>query len=177
MTVSSSFNQTSNPEFTSHEIETLYFNSAREGSISLLQEFIAAGMDINHQNKKGYTPLILTTYNHHREASLFLLDKGANPNLQDKTGATALMGVAFKDFIDIAKILIHAGASVDIPNNLGRTPLIFAVFFDRYNMTELLLKSGANPLHADGEGITPLKLAEQQGNKHILSLLEHYKKI
>lgn len=177
MTVSSSLDSSSSPEFTSQEIETLYFNSAREGSLPLLEEFIAAGMNINHQNEKGYTPLILTTYNNHHDATAFLLKSGANPDLRDKTGATALMGVAFKDHVEMANLLIKAGASVDIPNNLGRTPLMFAILFNRNDMTEILLKAGANPLHADGEGFTPLKLAEQQGNKHLIYLLENYQNI
>lgn len=149
--------------FTREQIEALFLNAAREGDADMLSRFLQAGMDPNLRAEKGYTPLILASYNGHKDAVSVLLAHGAKPNLQDSKGATALAGVAFKGDMPIATMLLEAGAGVDIPNAVGRTPLIFAVMFGRDDMALLLLNAGANPILRDGEGLNAIDLARRQG--------------
>lgn len=153
------------PGFTHEQIEALYFNAAREGQDDLLEQFLDAGADPNRIDGRGYTPLILASYNGHEAATDLLLRRGADPNLADGKGSTALSGVAFKGDLSIATRLIAAGALIDKPNHVGRTPLMFAVMFGREAMAAFLLEHGADPNHCDGEGASATILAERQGNR------------
>ena len=152
------------PGFTHEQVEALYFDAAREGQDDLLEQFLDAGADPNRPDRRGYTPLILSSYNGHRAATALLLRRGAVPDLADDKGSTALCGVAFKGDLAIARLLLDAGAVIDRSNHVGRTPLMFAVMFGREAMAHLLLEWGADPLKRDGEGTTALFLAERHGS-------------
>ena len=150
--------------FTHAQVEALYFDAARDGQEDLLEQFLDAGADPNRADARGYTPLILASYNGHAAATALLLRRGALPDLSGAKGNTALCGVAFRGDIIIARLLLDAGAVIDRPNHVGRTPLIFAVMFKREAMAQFLLERGADPLHRDGEGTTALFLAERHGS-------------
>ncbi|MCI1437646.1 MAG: ankyrin repeat domain-containing protein [Acetobacter indonesiensis] len=158
--------------FTQQQIEALFINAAREGDAELLSSFLDAGMDPNLRAEKGYTPLILASYNGYVDAVALLLARGAQPDLQDEKGATALAGVAFKGNLAIARLLLDAGAGVDVSNSVGRTPLMFAVMFGRDDMAKLLLKAGASPTRRDGENLNALDLAHRQGNTVLTALMK-----
>jgi ankyrin repeat protein len=79
-------------DFTSAHPDDLLFDAARRGDVARLQAQLAAGVNINAQNPKGFTALVLASYDDHLDAAKFLLEAGADPNLQDVTGNTALMG-------------------------------------------------------------------------------------
>ncbi|MFT8768774.1 MAG: ankyrin repeat domain-containing protein [Gluconobacter cerinus] len=149
--------------FTPEQITALFIDAAREGDTDLLTQFLDAGMVIDTPDSRGYTALIVSTYNGHLEAARLLLARGANTESVDLKGATALSGVAFKGMTDIAQVLIDNGAQVDHANFSGRTPLMFAIMFGRTDMARLLLSAGANPDHRDGDGVSARDLAERQG--------------
>ena len=155
--------------FTHQQVEALFFGAARDGQADLLEAFLDAGADANGTDSRGYTPLILASYNGHREATATLLKHGALVDGADGKGSTALGGVAFKGDIAIARLLIEAGAAIDRPNAVGRTPLMFAVMFGREEMAAFLLECGADPGLLDGEGSSARSLAERQGH---MSLIE-----
>jgi len=159
------------PGFTHEQIEALYFNAAREGQDDLLAQFLDAGADPNRTDARGYTPLILASYNGHRSATELLIARGADVNARDEKGSTALSGIAFKGDLVLARALLAAGADIDAPNNVGRTPLMFAVMFGRTEMAQFLLEHGADPLRTDGEGNSARTLAERQGNGALLAAM------
>ena len=151
------------PGFTHEQIEALYFDAAREGQDDLLEQFLDAGADPNRPDRRGYTPLILSSYNGHHAATALLLRCGAIPDLADDKGSTALCGVAFKGDLAIARLLLDAGAT-DRPAQPRRAHAA-DVRGDvrREAMAHLLLERGADPLRRDGEGTTALFLAERHG--------------
>lgn len=51
---------------------------------------IAAGSDVNHQNRQGLTPLMLAASKGHFEVVQLLLREGADVDIQDYTGRGAL---------------------------------------------------------------------------------------
>ncbi|MCH4093158.1 MAG: ankyrin repeat domain-containing protein [Acetobacter peroxydans] len=159
------------PGFTRAQVEALFMNAAREGEAELLARFLDAGMEADLRSDKGYTPLILATYNGHLEAARVLLAHGADVNAQDEKGATALAGVAFKGDLALARLLLEAGAGVDVANAVGRTPLMFAVMFGREDMVRLLLAAGADPYRRDGEGLNAIELAHRQGGAALAQVL------
>jgi ankyrin repeat protein len=136
------------------------FNAARQGDQEVLNEFIQAGYDLDRQDKKGYTALILAAYNGHAEAVDQLLAAGADPCSEDKRGNTALMGAIFKGELRIARTLLKAQCSPDQRNNAGQTPAMYAALFQRSEILESLREKGAD-----------LEATDAMGNK-VADLLE-----
>ncbi len=154
---------TSNMSFTPEQITALFIDAARNGENDLVKQFLDAGMPADCADTRGYTPLIVATYNEQLETARLLLEHKADPNGIDAKGATALSGVAFKGFEDMALLLLEFGAEIDKPNHAGRTPLMFAIMFGRKAMAQLLLQKGANPDLRDAEGLSARELAHRQG--------------
>lgn len=78
------------------QLQTYFFDAAREGRQDMLGEFIRSHYDLNTRDEKGYTALILAAYHGQTPAVEQLLQAGADPCAQDKRGNTALMGAIFK---------------------------------------------------------------------------------
>jgi ankyrin repeat protein len=115
--------------FTSSQPIDLLYDAARRGDVAEIQQFIQdPQVDINTQNGKGFSALILATYDNHIEAAKALIDAGADLNLQDASGNSALMGVSFKGYADIARLLIERGADINLTNGNGGTALMFATW-------------------------------------------------
>lgn len=87
-------------------------HAARLGNVEVLEELIRQQANLNAQDEKGYTPLIIACYNNKYEAASLLIQSGADINAQDHGGNTALMGVVFKGYDDIAQLLIENGAQL-----------------------------------------------------------------
>ncbi len=81
---------------------------------------------LEEKDSRGFTPLILSTYNAQQEVAELLLDLGADIDGRDVAGNTALMGTCFKGNVDIIEMLISRGADVDAKNKRGDTALTFA---------------------------------------------------
>ncbi|MGA9222657.1 MAG: ankyrin repeat domain-containing protein, partial [Pseudomonas graminis] len=81
---------------TQTQLKELFFQAAREGRQDMLNEFINAKFDLNVQDEKGYTALILAAYHGQQSTVTQLLNAGADPCAKDLRGNTALMGAIFK---------------------------------------------------------------------------------
>jgi uncharacterized protein len=77
-------------------ITSALIHASRTGDLPLLQEIIDQKTDLEVRDDKGYTPLIIASYNHQLAAAQLLLQSGADVNGADTSGNTALMGVCFK---------------------------------------------------------------------------------
>ena len=114
-------------DFATISPEEQLFDAARRGDVPALQAALAAGVPVDATNAKGFSALILASYDNHLDATRCLLDAGANPNHQDSTGNSALMGVSFKGYPEIARLLIGRGADVNLQSGNGGTALLLAV--------------------------------------------------
>jgi uncharacterized protein len=149
-----------------------FFNAARTGDVTFLQENISKINDLNVRDSRGYTPLIIATYNGQLEAAAVLLEAGADVNASDFGGNTSLMGVSFKGYPEIATLLIGYGADLNLQHGNGGTALMFASMFGRNNMVKLLLDFGADINIRENRGMTAADLAAQQGNMEAVEMLE-----
>ncbi|HEX8279361.1 MAG TPA: ankyrin repeat domain-containing protein, partial [Segetibacter sp.] len=73
------------------------FDACRQGNVEKVEKLYEVNPDIiNAEDHKGFTPLILATYNNQPAIVDFLLRKGAVINSYDGSDNSALMGVCFK---------------------------------------------------------------------------------
>jgi ankyrin repeat protein len=127
----------------------------------LLEQLLAAGADINHQNRHGQTPLIRAAYSSMvRDAvGTALLEHGADPNRQDYRGDTILHILAAdsrrSDSSGLIRRLLAHGARLDIRNRGNQTPLMAAVARKHVSVVRTLVEAGADVNVRDKQG-TPL---------------------
>ncbi|TXC70629.1 ankyrin repeat domain-containing protein [Sphingomonas ginsenosidivorax] len=146
----------------------LWFDAARMGRDDMVPALLAAGVDIEATDAKGYTALVLASYNGQQSTTALLLKHGAAVDgAHDAQGNTALMGVCFKGYLPIAQTLIDAGADVNRPNGAGQTALMMAALFNRGAIIDLLLANGADAGVTDTAGNTVQTLAIAQGNTEL----------
>ncbi len=158
------------PELPNAErLQELLFVAARTGRDDMVPALLQAGAAIEGRDAKGYTALILASYNGQASTTALLLSHGAEVDAGDgERGNTALMGVAFKGYTPIAKLLIDGGAEVNLRNFAGQTALMTAALFGRDEIIDLLLAAGADPTLADQNGNTVVTLARSQGNQRLV---------
>lgn len=146
----------------------LWFDAARMGREDVVPALLAAGVDIEVTDAKGYTALVLASYNGQQSTTALLLEHGAAVDgAHDAQGNTALMGVCFKGYLPIARLLIDAGAAVNRRNSVGQTALMMAALFDQGEIIDLLLANGADAEVTDAAGNTVQSLAMAQGNTEL----------
>lgn len=150
--------QLDNPQSIKDQLKDYLFSAARAGDTEMLQEFINAGYDLNTQDSKGYTALILSAYNGHGKAAEQLINAGADVCAQDNRGNTAMMGAIFKGELRIARLLMKSDCSVDTANNAGQTPAMYAALFQRTEVLSELRSKGADINKQDQFGNTAASL-------------------
>lgn len=154
-------------------LQDLLHQAARLGRDDVLPALLQAGADAEARDAKGYTPLILASYNGHEGATAVLLAHGADTAAGDGArGNTALMGVAFKGYANIARLLLDAGADVNQRNLAGQTALMNAVMFGHGAIVEMLLAAGAETAVIDVAGNSPASIAAGQANTAMADLLD-----
>ncbi|WP_024768947.1 ankyrin repeat domain-containing protein [Aquimarina macrocephali] len=145
----------------------------REGKLDVLKEAVKRNNDLlSYQNSKGYSLLILATYNNQLEIVNYLISQKININLSDKSGNTALMGVAFQGHIEIARTLIKNDVKIDQQNYNGATALHFAATFGNKDIADLLIEARANKTIKNSFGDTPYDVAIKQANTKLASILK-----
>ena len=152
------------PEASDHEGSSFEaaLGNCRDNARSLAQLLLDAGADINSQNRRGETALMISM-RYCVDAVPFLLSRGADPTLGDRSGDTPLHqlgGVAPEKLNDIVDQLIAAGADIDQQARSGQTPLIRSLFggTTRARVSAALLDRGADLNRADNGGNTPLHI-------------------
>jgi uncharacterized protein len=156
----------------SERLQELFFDAARLGRIDVLPALLQAGVDIEARNSKGYTALILASYNGHVVATEELLRHGADVDAPDGArGNTALMGVVFKGYEPLVDRLLLAGANANATNTAGQTALMMAAMFGHSAIVDRLLAESGDPLAVDAAGNSAWSLARGQGNDLMVARL------
>jgi ankyrin repeat protein len=152
------------PPDTQAQLRALFFQAARDGRSDMLAEFINAKFNLNVQDEKGYTALILAAYHGEQSTVAQLLDAGADPCAKDMRGNTALMGAIFKGELGIARKLVAADCAPDERNNAGQTAAMYAALFHRREILDSLAARGAdlNAVDAMGNQVQTLERGEFQ---------------
>ena len=128
----------------------------------LLNESLAAGVDVNEKNVYGMTALMYAVWRDIPSIEIVsaLLNVGADVNARDEGGMTALMYSVWGDTpnVEIVGTLLDAGADVNAKDEDGMTALMFSVWGEASNVEVIgtLLDAGADVNAKDEDGMTAL---------------------
>jgi ankyrin repeat protein/beta-lactamase regulating signal transducer with metallopeptidase domain len=121
-----------------------FVKQAAEGDTIAIKTFLAAGMNINARNEKGYTAITRAAETGQSETVQSLLAAGADPNLKNAGNYSALAFAALNGDVSTMKILIAAGAEVDLKVGQQETALIVAAANGQREAVILLLDNKAS---------------------------------
>uniref|UniRef100_A0A8C0JFK0 KN motif and ankyrin repeat domain-containing protein 1 n=1 Tax=Chelonoidis abingdonii TaxID=106734 RepID=A0A8C0JFK0_CHEAB len=133
--------------------------------------------NVNHQNKAGYTPIMLAALaaveaTKDMQIVEELFGCGDVNAKASQAGQTALMLAVSHGRIDMVKALLACGADVNIQDDEGSTALMCASEHGHVEIVKLLLaQPGCNGTLQDNDGSTALSIALEAGHKDIAVLL------
>ena len=168
-----------------------FFELIKRNSYKDIINYDRSGINVNHCQLDGYTPLILAVRqtakkkrgSNERKESEKILDflvnlKGIDMNVPDETkfGFPPLTHAAQAGDVEIARMLIEHGADVNAPSvnskNALNTPVMVAAWHGNKEMVELLVENGACINQQDkGNGFTPLIKAVFSKNEDVVKYL------
>lgn len=111
------------------------------GHRSLIDLFLAAGVDVNAADERGRTPLLLATLHEDWPLALRLIETGADPARADATGTTPAMVAALRGHLPTLRALLAKGADPNTADANGHTALHYAIAAQRRDAMILLLES------------------------------------
>ena len=142
------------------------------GNLEALKRLINKGMDIDHHDFVGNTPLIYAARYARVGLVHFLLLHGADVNASTHWGTTALKESVRKGSLPVVRALIEAGADVNQLDNKHESALFDAVKYRRLWAVDMLLNRNAHVEISNDQGYTPLMNAAEQHQAQILALIK-----
>jgi len=118
------------------------------GDLDSIIYYVDNDLGIEDQNDKGWTMLIVASYNQQIEIVNWLIKKGANVNHMSKNGTTVFMYAKTKILqtknYNLLNILIRAGADLNIRDyKKNWTVLQYVKELKHQEMINFLLNNGA----------------------------------
>ncbi|CAD5219398.1 unnamed protein product [Bursaphelenchus okinawaensis] len=144
------------------------------GHDTLVRLLIDRGANVEHRDKKGFTPLILAATGGHVEVCKLLISAGCVIDAQsERTKDTALSLACSGGRRDVVELLLQFGANKEHRNVSDYTPLSLAASGGYVEIITLLLNAGAEINSRTGSklGISPLMLAAMNGHDQATFLL------
>eukprot|EP00931_Biecheleriopsis_adriatica_P078117 TRINITY_DN51586_c0_g1_i1.p1 TRINITY_DN51586_c0_g1~~TRINITY_DN51586_c0_g1_i1.p1 ORF type:complete len:467 (+),score=89.14 TRINITY_DN51586_c0_g1_i1:57-1457(+) len=149
------------------------WRASRYGDIDVVEEMLAADVDVNARSSHGQTPLFQSTRKSHNAISALLLGAGAQANLCETSGWAPIHNAMQRCDDESLKMLIDAAADVNaVFKDAGATPLHLAVSQSHGKGVEALLKVSDIDVNAVTiEGETSLHVAVDFDCDEMLPLL------
>ena len=148
-----------------------FFRAVETSNEKAMRLFLQAGVDINLQNKAGWTPLMVAIFSSSESAANFLIDAGAKLDVQDARGYGPLHWAAYRGFEKVTRRLLESGIPPDLKSHAGLTPLLQAAAMGHVGVARALLERGAGVNQPDNDGWTPLHKAVANGYADLVVLL------
>ncbi|XP_022247672.1 ankyrin repeat domain-containing protein 17-like isoform X2 [Limulus polyphemus] len=144
------------------------------GHEELTSLLLQRGANMEHRDKKGFTPLMLAATAGHAGVVEILINHGSDIEAQsERTKDTPLSLACSGGRFEVVEILLARGANKEHRNVSDYTPLSLAASGGYVNIIKLLLNQGAEINSRTGSklGISPLMLAAMNGHTAAVRLL------
>ncbi|KAL4709384.1 hypothetical protein ACJJTC_013673 [Scirpophaga incertulas] len=153
-------------------LTALHCASAR-GHTEVLETLVGlCGARVDVADSHGCTPLHYAAALGHADATVALLQHGAESHRQDRRGRSPAHTAAAKGQIETVRILGARGANLWLRNSKGDLPLHEAVGSGRRELIKWLLDGRPSQVNATNhEGRTPLHIAAATDNADLCRLL------
>ncbi len=145
----------------SKEIYTLVKKEETRELEKLLQR--NKNINVNLENDRGDTPIIMAAYLANIKIIKLLLENGADVDKMGHNNMTALSWACTKDNIEILRILLSKTKDINHQDKYGFTPLMWAASNGFDNMVKLLLEYNAKIDIKNKENLTAAELARKSG--------------
>ena len=105
-------------EYKTYTFESGLLETCKEGNNEAAEFLVDLGVDTNHTDNEGKTPLMIASGSGHKEVVQTLLEtEMVNVNQQDNEGQTALMLSTASNHTDISKELLDAETNPNLKDN------------------------------------------------------------
>jgi len=133
------------------------FQAVSERDSDAVRRIIRDGADLDSQDAKGRTALMIATYHKDVETARALIEAGADVNIQDEIRNSPFLYAGAEGYLDILKLTIDGGANPAITNRYGGTALIPASEHGYVEVVnELLTRTTVDVNHVNNLGWTAL---------------------
>ena len=146
--------------------------AASTGNLAAVKQLVSKGMDPDHRDFTGNTPLIYAARYARVPLLEYLLRHGADVNAYTHWGTTALIEAVRKGSFPVVQDLLDAGADVDQLNNKHESALFDAVKYRRLWAVNMLLYRNAQIDIKNTLGYTPLAYALEEHQTQIVRALQ-----
>ena len=146
--------------------------AASTGNLDAVKRLVSKGMDLDHSDFTGNTPLIYAARYARVTLVEYLLRHGADVNAYTHWGTTALIEAVRKGSFPVVQDLLDAGADVDQLNNKHESALFDAVKYRRLWAVNMLLYRNAQTDIKNTLGYTPLAYALEEHQVKIVAALQ-----
>ncbi|MES2356354.1 MAG: ankyrin repeat domain-containing protein [Pseudomonadota bacterium] len=147
------------------------FRAAEWGERETVVRLLREGLEPEIRDDKGWTPLMIASFQGHTEIVIVLIQHGAKVCSRDRDSCSPIHWAAAGGFEDIVKLLLNNGAWANPRNRFGVTPLLPAVAKGHLGAVNVLLAAGANPNEPMDDGSSPLHKAVAGGHVEIIEVL------
>ncbi len=148
-----------------------FTKAAERGDRDAVLLFLNSGVDIDTLDERGWTPLMISTFNGREEVARLLIENGANVNAMDSAGYGPLHWASFNGYDNVVRMLIAKRATINATSQHGWSPLLQAATRGHLEIAEQLIDAGADVNLASHDGWTPLHKASANGHADIAMLL------
>lgn len=148
-----------------------FLQSAEKGNLNAVALFLSSGVDIDTRDERGWTPLMMSSFNGNEEVALLLIRSCADIHAKDTGGYGSLHWAAFNGYGNVVKLLVEKGADANALSNHGWTPLLQAATRGHLIAAGQLIAAGADVNLASNDGWTPLHKAAANGHTETVKLL------
>ncbi len=117
---------------------TLLLAAARWALLPIIQELLKEGVQLNKQDRFGYTALMLAVKRDHRIVARFLVDNGANLEMRNIHHFSALMLASYLGNVYMIQLLLQNGADVLATDHRRMMSIHHAAYMGRKGAVSVL---------------------------------------
>ena len=118
-----------------------FFSAVHNGDIKYVQEYIEMGINVNLQDERKRTPLMIATYKNDVKMVKLLVDNDANVNIQDSKLNSPFLYAGANGMLDIVKLIYKKADTRNVLNIFGGNALIPACEKGHLGTVKFLLEN------------------------------------